>query len=68
MTSNDRHSRAYVWAWLPDAIEPIVTGVLEPIGDTLVFNYARSYLARDNAISLYAPELPLQPGRIRPRA
>lgn len=68
MTSNDRHSRAYVWAWLPDAIEPIVTGVLEPIGDTLVFNYARSYLARDNAISLYAPELPLKPGRIRPRA
>ena len=68
MTSNDTHSRAYVWVWLPQAITPIVCGVLEPVGDTLVFNYARSYLARDNAISLYTPELPLQPGRIRPRA
>ena len=68
MTSNDTHSRAYVWVWLPQAITPIVCGVLEPVGDTLVFNYARSYLARTNAISLYAPELPLQPGRIRPRA
>ena len=68
MTSNNTHSRVYVWVWLPQAITPIVCGVLEPVGDTLVFNYARSYLARDNAISLYAPELPLQPGRIRPRA
>lgn len=68
MTSNNTYSRVYVWVWLPQAITPIVCGVLEPVGDTLVFNYARSYLARDNAISLYAPELPLQPGRIRPRA
>ncbi|MGB5252671.1 MAG: HipA domain-containing protein, partial [Sedimenticolaceae bacterium] len=28
----------------------------------LVFNYGRSYLARDNAMAIYAPELPLEPG------
>jgi serine/threonine-protein kinase HipA len=33
-------------------------------GAQLVFNYGRSYLARPDAISLYAPELPLQPGSI----
>jgi serine/threonine-protein kinase HipA len=33
-------------------------------GSQLVFNYGRSYLARPDAMSLYAPELPLQPGSI----
>lgn len=58
------YSEAYVWIWLPDASEPIVAGVLSKQGQQLVFNYGRTYLARSNAISLYAPELPLQPGRI----
>ena len=66
MTSNNAPPRAYVWVWLPSATEPVVAGLLEPAGDTVVFNYARSYLARDNAISLYEPELPLGKGRIRP--
>lgn len=66
MTSNNAPPRAYVWVWLPGATEPVVAGLLEPAGDTVVFNYARSYLARDNAISLYEPELPLGKGRIRP--
>jgi serine/threonine-protein kinase HipA len=30
----------------------------------LVFNYGRSYLARSDAIAIYAPELPLQAGAI----
>ena len=30
----------------------------------LIFNYGLSYLAREDAIALYAPELPLQPGSI----
>ncbi|NQV97775.1 MAG: type II toxin-antitoxin system HipA family toxin [Acidimicrobiaceae bacterium] len=68
MTSNHAPPRAYVWVWLPGATEPVVAGLLEPAGDTVVFNYARSYLARDNAISLYEPELPLGKGRIRPFA
>ena len=58
------YSEAYVWIWLPDASEPVVAGVLSKQGQQLVFNYGRTYLARSNAISLYAPELPLQPGRI----
>ncbi len=66
MTSNSAPSRAYVWVWLPGATEPVVAGLLEPIGDTFVFNYAQSYLGRGNALSLYEPELPLRSGRIRP--
>ena len=58
------HSEAYVWVWLPNATEPVVAGLLTQQGAQLVFNYGRSYLARPNAISLYAPELPLQPGSL----
>lgn len=66
MTSdaNTMYSEAYVWAWLPDAAEPVVAGLLTKQGSQLVFNYGRSYLARPDAISLYTPELPLQPGVI----
>lgn len=66
MTSdaNTMYSEAYVWVWLPDAAEPVVAGLLTQQGPQLVFNYGRSYLARADAISLYAPELPLQPGSI----
>ncbi|MDF1615520.1 type II toxin-antitoxin system HipA family toxin [Desulfurivibrio dismutans] len=53
---------AYVWVWLPGATEPVVAGRLAAAGGQLVFNYGQSYLARDNAISLYEPELPLQSG------
>lgn len=57
--------RAYVWAWLPGATNPIVAGVLgfadaelagEPV---LAFRYAASYLSRSDAVSLFTPELPL---------
>ncbi len=58
---------AYVWTWLPGETEPVVAGRLEPRGGELAFVYARSYRDRGNAISLYAPELPLQAGLIRPR-
>ena len=58
------HPQAYVWVWLPAATQPVVAGVLTRQGQQLVFNYGRSYLARKDAISLYAPELPLQPGAI----
>jgi serine/threonine-protein kinase HipA len=58
------YSEAYVWVWLPDATEPVVAGLLTRHGQQLVFNYGRSYLARPDAISLYAPELPLQSGSI----
>lgn len=58
------YQEAYVWVWLPDAIEPTVAGLLTRQGRQLVFNYGRSYLARSDAMALYAPELPLRAGAI----
>ncbi len=55
-------SEAYVWIWLPGATEPVVAGLLTQQGEQLFFNYGRSYLARQDAIPIYAPELPLRPG------
>ena len=43
---------AYVWVWLPGAIEPVVSGALKPVGDLLVFQYGKSYLGRKDAIPL----------------
>lgn len=66
MTSklDSAYAQAYVWVWLPDATQPVVAGVLSRQGQQLVFNYGRSYLARPDAMALYAPELPLQSGSI----
>lgn len=57
-----RYAEAYVWTWLPGEVEPVVAGKLTTEGKSHVFNYGKSYLERDNAISLYDSELPLQPG------
>lgn len=59
-----RRQEAFVWIWLPDQVEPVVAGKLSAEGNTLHFNYGKSYLERANAISLYDRELPLQPGRL----
>lgn len=56
------YSEAYVWIWLPGATEPVVAGLLTKAGGQLVFNYGRSYLVRQDAIPIYAPELSLRPG------
>ena len=70
MTSKPRHDEtpraAYVWVWLPGATKPVVAGRLVRDGESLIFNYGRSYLALEGAISLYLPELPLRPGAIPP--
>jgi serine/threonine-protein kinase HipA len=60
---------AYVWVWLPGAGDPVVAGLLEEAsrGGRITFTYASSYRARSDAISLYEPELQLEPGRIAPR-
>jgi serine/threonine-protein kinase HipA len=68
MTSNDRYEEAYVWIWLPDETEPIVAGLITRDGQQLIFNYGRSYLERNNAISIFEPELPLQEGALYPVA
>ncbi|MEO6500773.1 MAG: HipA domain-containing protein [Jatrophihabitantaceae bacterium] len=57
---------AFVWVWLPEAIEPVVAGRLDVSGEVVLFSYGRSYLERADAIPVYLPELPLRPGPIRP--
>jgi serine/threonine-protein kinase HipA len=57
---------AFVWVWLPGAIEPVVAGRLDVSDEVVMFTYGRSYLARADAIAVYLPELPLRPGPIRP--
>jgi serine/threonine-protein kinase HipA len=64
MTSKASYAEAFVWVWLPRAVEPVVAGKLTVDGEHLNFNYGKSYLDRKNAIPLYDPELPLQSGRI----
>lgn len=55
--------RAYVWVWLPGAVAPVVAGLLRrDARGGYGFVYGRSYLGRDDAISLFPDELPLQPG------
>ena len=62
MTSKKRYKEAYVWVWLPGEVAPVVAGILTRDGKNLVFNYGKSYLARDNSVALYTPELPLRAG------
>lgn len=57
-------NRAFVWIWLPDSTDPVVAGQLTAEGGELVFNYGRSYLARENAIPIHQDELPLRPGKL----
>lgn len=64
MHSDAPYTEAFVWVWLPGAVDPVVAGKLTADGDHLIFNYGRSYLARKNSIPLYNPELPLQSGFI----
>ena len=67
MPSNATDTNAYVWIWLPQAIEPVVAGKLETDEkNNIQFNYGKSYLDRVQthtpAISIYEPELPLKAG------
>ena len=64
MISSNRYTEAFVWIWLPGQTEPVVAGRLALDGINLVFNYGKSYLARNNAIAIYEPELPLQTGAL----
>ncbi|HWR03064.1 MAG TPA: HipA domain-containing protein [Humidesulfovibrio sp.] len=63
MTSRE-YAEAYVWIWLPGALEPVVAGRLAEVGRSLVFNYGVGYLKRDDAIAIYEPELPLRKGAL----
>ncbi len=60
--------QAFVWTWLPGAADPVVAGRLDRAGELITFTYGRSYLAREDRIALYLPELPLRRGPISPLA
>ena len=64
MMTSETYTNCYVWIWLPDDVEPVVAGKLEQNGNNLIFAYGQSYLARDNAIAIYEPELPLRRGAL----
>lgn len=67
MTSDRSTPReAFVWIWPPGATEPVVAGRLRAEGELFVFNYGRSWLARKDAVPIYASELPLRAGAIPP--
>ena len=67
MTSDAaRPHEVFVWIWLPGRTAPVVAGRIHAEDDQFVFVYGRSYLARDDAIPIYAPELPLRRGAIVP--
>ncbi|KJC63615.1 type II toxin-antitoxin system HipA family toxin [Agreia bicolorata] len=52
----------YVWTWLPGHTEPVLAGRVNQAGPLVTFIYALRYRSRPDAISLFAPELPLRPG------
>ncbi|MEQ3552782.1 HipA domain-containing protein [Pseudonocardia nematodicida] len=52
----------YVWTWPPNQKEPVLAGRVEQAGSLVTFIYALRYRSRPDAISLFAPELPLRPG------
>lgn len=64
MTSDGAYTEAFVWIWLPGETQPVVAGRLSPEGRHLIFNYGQSYLARENALPIYEPELPLKSGAL----
>lgn len=57
---------AFVWIWLPGALDPVIAGRIEREGSAHVFTYGRSYLDRNDAIPIYSPELDLKRGAIAP--
>ena len=67
MTSELSPTReAFVWIWLPARTQPVVAGRVRVEAEHFVFNYGRSYLAREDAIPIHVPELPLRAGVLAP--
>lgn len=48
---------AFVWIWLPQAIDPVVCGRLDHVDGRIAFAYARSYLERVEAVPIFDAEL-----------
>ena len=63
---NHRPARLFAWIWLLGKTTPMVADRVHAEGNYFVFTYGCSYLAREDAIPAYAPELSLNPGGIAP--
>lgn len=52
---------AYLWAYLPNQVEPVVCGVVawDAFNQQYAFRYAKSYLQRPEAVPLSIPDRPL---------
>jgi serine/threonine-protein kinase HipA len=59
-------SQAFVWVWLPKWVTPVVAGKVHFMKGKYHFTYGRSYLEREDSISLSPIELPLQRGTFEP--
>jgi len=59
-------SDVFVWVWLPGTTTPVVAGRIRAFGKGYQFAYGESYRSRDEAVSLFTPQLPLDPGWIDP--
>lgn len=57
-------NEAYVWIWLPNATEPIVSGKIEFHDSQYDFFYGQSYLYCKEALALSAQNIPLLSGEI----
>jgi serine/threonine-protein kinase HipA len=53
---------AFVWIWLPDAVEPVVCGRLDSDRSPITFTYGQRYLERADAVPIFERELPLRTG------
>lgn len=60
MTSSPVYTEAFVWVWLPSAVDPIVAGKIEKREKAYVFFYGNSYLDNKDAIPLHETGLPLE--------
>lgn len=59
---------AFVWIWLPDRVDPVVCGRIDLSDGINRFVYAKSYLARQNSVPIWLPELPLENKILVPEA
>jgi serine/threonine-protein kinase HipA len=62
MTSKTSQKEAFVWIYLPNETSPVVAGKLVYDDSNYHFNYGKSYLEREGALSINPAELPLRPG------
>lgn len=62
-----RPAQAFVWIWLPGAGDPVVAARLTDRGPRMSFVYGQSYLARNDAVALSLPDLPLQDDEVLTR-